>query len=160
MAATDAGRLEAIHLADRVGAPVRAVESVAARAGVGLAGDRYGDLAESRVPPSANARGDVTLIEAEQIEWLAAETGIRLAPGETRRNLTTRGVRLNDLVGRRFRIGSVRAEGLRLCEPCAYLQEQIGEPILEPLVHRAGLRARLLDDGELHVGDPIEVEPD
>lgn len=160
MAATDAGRLEAIHLADRVGAPVRAVESVAARAGVGLAGDRYGDLAESLVSPSGIARGDVTLIEAEQIEWLAAETGIGLAPGETRRNLTTRGVRLNDLVGRTFRIGSVRAEGLRLCQPCAYLQEQIGKPILAPLVHRAGLRARFLDDGELHVGDPIEIEPD
>jgi MOSC domain-containing protein YiiM len=160
MAATDAGRLEAIHLADGVGAPVRAVPSVAARAGVGLAGDRYGDLGQTRVSSSGNARGDVTLIEAEQIEWLAAETGIRLAPGETRRNLTTRGVRLNDLVGRRFRIGSVSAEGLRLCEPCAYLQAQIGKPILEPLVHRAGLRARLLDDGELRVGDPIEVEPD
>jgi MOSC domain-containing protein YiiM len=160
MAATDVGRLEAIHLADRVGAPVRAVESAAARAGVGLAGDRYGDLAEARVSPNGNDRGDVTLIEAEQIEWLAAETGIQLAPGETRRNLTIRGIRLNDLVGRTFRIGSVRAEGLRLCEPCAYLQEQIGKPILEPLVHRAGLRARLLDDGELHVGDPIEVEPD
>ena len=85
---------------------------------------------------------------------------LTLAPGETRRNLTTRGIRLNDLVGRTFRIGSVTAEGLRLCEPCAYLQGQIGKPILEPLVHRAGLRARLLDDGELHVGDPIEVEPD
>ena len=101
----------------------------------------------------------MTLIEAEQIEWLAAETGIRLAPGETRRNLTTRGVRLNDLVGRTFRIGSLRAEGLRLCEPCAYLQDQLGQPILEPLVHRAGLRARLLDDGDIHVGDPIEVDP-
>ncbi len=153
------GTIEAIHLADRVGAPVRAVQSVAARAGVGLVGDRYGDLAESRVSPSGNERGDVTLVEAEQIEWLAQETGIELAPGETRRNLTTRGIRLNDLVGRTFRIGSLRAEGLRLCEPCAYLQGQVGKPILEPLVHRAGLRARLLDDGELHVGDPIEADP-
>jgi len=159
MAAIERGTVEAIHLADRVGAPVRAVEAVAARAGVGLAGDRYGDLTESPVPPTGSERGDVTLIEAEQIEWLAAETGIRLAPGETRRNLTTRGVRLNDLVGRTFRIGSLRAEGLRLCEPCAYLQDQLGQPILEPLVHRAGLRARLLDDGDIHVGDPIEVDP-
>jgi MOSC domain-containing protein YiiM len=160
MAATDAGRLEAIHLAAQVGAPVRAVESVTVRAGVGLTGDRYGDLTESAISTSGSARGDVTLIEAEQVEWLAAETGIQLAPGETRRNLTTRGIRLNDLVGRTFRIGSVAVEGLRLCEPCAYLQEQVGKPILEPMVHRAGLRARFLDDGELHVGDTIEVEPD
>lgn len=159
MAATDVGTIEAIHLTDTVAAPVRAVDSVAVRAGVGLVGDRYGDLAESRVGSSGSPRGDVTLVEAEQIEWLAAETGIRLAPGETRRNLTTRGVRLNDLVGRTFRIGGIRAEGLRLCEPCAHLQELVGRPILEPLVHRAGLRARLLDDGELQVGDSIEVDP-
>ncbi len=152
------GSIEAIHLADRVGGPVRAVESAAARAGVGLSGDRYGDLAESE-PGSADLdRADLTLIEAEQIEWLAAETGIELAPGETRRNLTTRGVRLNDLVGRTFRIGTLRAQGLRLCEPCAYLQDQLGKPILEPMVHRAGLRARLLDDGEIRIGDTVEVE--
>ncbi len=161
MAATDPGSapgtLEAIHLANRIGGPMQSVTSVSATAGVGLAGDRYGLGA----PPSTSGaeRGDVTLVEAEQLEWLAAETGIVLAQGATRRNLTTRGIRLNDLVGRRFRIGPLRAEGIRLCEPCVHLQETIGQPILEPLVHRAGLRARLLDDGELRVGDPIVVEP-
>ncbi len=109
MAATDVGTIEAIHLADRAGAPVRAVDSIAVHAGVGLTGARYGDLAESRVSPNGKPRGDVTLIETEQLEWLAGETGIRLAPGEARRNLTTHGV-------------------------------------------------RLLDDGEIRVGDPIEVE--
>lgn len=158
MAATDRGTLEWIHLADREGGPVRAVGSVEAIAGVGLAGDRHAVRPEDRDPGDDKVQ-DVTLVEAEQIEWLAAETGIRLDPGATRRNLTTRGIRLNDLVGRTFRVGAVRVHGLELCEPCAHLQEMVGQPVLRPLVHRAGLRARLLDSGEIRVGDPIEVEP-
>jgi len=156
MAATDRGTLEWIHLADREGGPVHAVESVRAMAGVGLEGDRYAIPPEDR--ESDDDILDVTLVEAEQIEWLAAETGIRLEPGATRRNLTTRGIRLNDLVGRTFRVGSVRIEGVKLCEPCNHLQEMVGQPILRPMTHRAGLRARLLDDGVLRVGDPIVVE--
>jgi MOSC domain-containing protein YiiM len=158
MVATDRGTLEWIHLADREGGPVRAVESVEAIAGVGLVGDRHAVRPEDRDPHDNDVQ-DVTLVEAEQLEWLADETGIRLEPGATRRNLTTRGVRLNDLVGRRFRIGTVRIQGVELCEPCAHLQAMVGRPILRPLVHRAGLRARLLDSGEIRVGDPIEVEP-
>jgi MOSC domain-containing protein YiiM len=158
MAAIDRGTLEAIHLADREGGPMRAVDAVEAIAGVGLTGDRYAIPIDQQDPNDDEVR-DVTLVEAEQIEWLAGETGIRLSPGATRRNLTTRGIRLNDLVGRTFRVGSVRIEGVELCEPCAHMQQLIGQPVLRPLVHRAGLRARLLDDGELRVGDPIEVDP-
>jgi MOSC domain-containing protein YiiM len=158
MEATDRGRLEAIHLADREGGPMRAVDSVEAIAGVGLTGDRYAIPLAEQDPTDDEVR-EVTLVEAEQIEWLAAETGIRLTPGATRRNLTTRGVRLNDLVGRTFRVGSVRIQGVELCEPCAHMQELVGQPVLRPLVHRAGLRARLLDGGELRIGDSIEVDP-
>ena len=137
---------------------MRAVDSVEAIAGVGLTGDRYAIPLDEQDPTDDEVR-DVTLVEAEQIEWLAAETGIRLSPGATRRNLTTRGVRLNDLVGRTFRVGSVRIQGVELCEPCAHMQELVGQPVLRPLVHRAGLRARLLDGGELRIGDSIEVDP-
>ena len=158
MAAIDRGTLEAIHLADREAGPMRSVDTVEAIAGVGLAGDRYAIPVDQQDPADDEVR-EVTLVEAEQIEWLAAETGIRLSPGSTRRNLTTRGVRLNDLVGRTFRVGSVRIQGVELCEPCAHMQELVGQPVLRPLVHRAGLRARLLDSGELHVGASIEVEP-
>jgi MOSC domain-containing protein YiiM len=158
MEAIERGALEAIHLADREGGPMRAVDAVEAVAGVGLTGDRYAVPLDRRDPTDDEVR-EVTLVEAEQIEWLAADTGIRLSPGATRRNLTTRGVRLNDLVGRTFRVGSVRIQGVELCEPCAHMQELVGQPVLRPLVHRAGLRARLLDDGELRVGDPIEVDP-
>jgi MOSC domain-containing protein YiiM len=97
----------------------------------------------------------VTLIEAEGIEALAAGAGIHLALGESRRNVTTRGIRLNELVGRRFRIGPVECEGTRLCEPCQYLTDLVGKPILAPLVHRAGLRARIVGDGEIAIGDEV-----
>jgi MOSC domain-containing protein YiiM len=157
MAAIDRGTLEWIHLADSEGGPVRAVDAVEAIAGVGLAGDRYAIRPEDREPGDDEVR-DLTLVEAEQIEWLAAETGIALDPGATRRNLTTRGIRLNDLVGRTFRVGGVRVEGVELCEPCSHLQAMVGQPVLRPLIHRAGLRARLLDSGAIRVGDPIEVE--
>lgn len=135
---------------------MRALASVEVTAGVGLAGDRYarrdGTWRDDR------SSRDLTLVEAEEIERLAAEFGIRLAPGETRRNVTTRGIRLNDLVGKEFRVGDVMARGTRLCEPCTYLAGLVGKPILEPLVHRAGLRADLLTSGRISVGDRIEVE--
>lgn len=151
------GTVEAIHLADLVGGPMRSVERARAIEGVGLEGDRY---AEGTGRYSGDAKDDrqVTLIEAEQIEGLALRAAIELAPGETRRNVTTRGIRLNGLVGRRFRIGSVECEGTRLCEPCQYLTDLLGKPVLEPLVHRAGLRARILTGGEIALGDAVVAE--
>ena len=145
------GRVEAIHVAPSSGAPMVGLERVRAIAGVGLEGDRYATKAGTWSPDPRVDR-DITLIEAEVVEDLAATDGIHLGPGETRRNVTTRGIRLNDLVGRRFRVGDVVCEGTRLCEPCQYLTDTIGKPILRPLVHRAGLRARILEGGEIVVG--------
>jgi MOSC domain-containing protein YiiM len=148
------GTVEAIHLTDAAGEPMRSIDRVRAIAGVGLAGDRY---ATRRGHHSADEKVDrhVTLFEAEEIEELAAGSGIQLAPGETRRNVTTRGIRLNELVGRRFRIGNVEFEGTRLCEPCQYLADLVDRPLLAPLVHRAGLRARILTAGEIALGDEV-----
>jgi MOSC domain-containing protein YiiM len=89
------------------------------------------------------------------IEDLAATDGIVLAPGESRRNVTTRGIRLNALVGRRFRVGDVVCDGTQLCEPCQYLTDLVGKPVLRPLVHRAGLRARIVEGGEVAVGSEV-----
>ena len=133
-----------------------AVERVRAIAGVGLEGDRYASKSGTWSPDSRVDR-DITLIEAEVIDDLAATDGIHLAPGETRRNVTTRGIRLNDLVGRRFRVGDAVCEGTRLCEPCQHLNDVLGKPILRPLVHSAGLRARILEGGEIAIG--AEVAP-
>jgi MOSC domain-containing protein YiiM len=148
------GRVETIHVAPSGGAPMVAVERVRAIAGVGLEGDRY---ATRNGHWSDDARVDrqITLVEAEEVESLAIRAGIVLAPGELRRNVMTRGLRLNDLVGRRFRIGDVVAEGTRLCEPCQYLTDSLGKPILEPLVHRAGLRANIVSSGTVTVGDAV-----
>ena len=148
------GTVEAIHVATAGSAPMDAVERVRAIAGVGLDGDRY---AAGTGHYSGDPKVDrhVTLIEAEEIEALEAATGIVLEPGESRRNVTTRGIRLNELVGRRFRIGPVECEGTRLCEPCQYLTDLLGKPILAPLAHRAGLRAKILGDGEIALGDEV-----
>ena len=151
---TVSGRVEAIHIATTSGAPMIALERVRATARVGLEGDRYAAKTGTWSPDPATDR-DITLIEAEVIEDLAATDGIVLAPGETRRNVTTRGIRLNDLVGRRFMVGGIECEGVRLCEPCQTLTDRVAKPILRPLVHRAGLRALILTDGEIAVGDEV-----
>ena len=153
---TPRGTVEAIHLAAEGGAPMHSVDRVRAIAGVGLEGDRYA-LRTGQYAADPKVDRDLTLIEAEEIEALATGPGIALAPGETRRNVTTRGIRLNELVGRRFRIGAVECEGTRLCEPCQYLTDLLGKPVLTHLVHRAGLRARILTGGEIARGDEVVV---
>jgi MOSC domain-containing protein YiiM len=148
------GRVESIHLAAAFGERMWSVDRVRAIAGVGLEGDRYASRT-GHWSPNTKVDRDVTLIAAEEIERLATESGIELAPGESRRNVTTRGIDVNALVGRRFRIGDVLCLGTRLCEPCQYLTDLLGKPILAPLVHRAGLRARILANGGMSVGDEI-----
>jgi len=149
------GVVEAIHIASSAGKSVRAVEAISAIPGVGLEGDRYagglGHYTDARVSR------DLTLIEAEALETLEREHGIELASGETRRNVTTRGVALNDLVGRRFWVGGILCAGTRLCEPCQYLADLTGKPLLRALVHRGGLRADILRAGVIRRGDEVRV---
>ena len=139
----------AIHLAEVDSGPVHAVDRVEAVAGAGLRGDRYFE-------PGSDPERQLTLIESEELERLAAEHDIALEPGESRRQLTTRGVRLNPLVGRRFRVGAVECRGIELCEPCNHLQALTGRPgLMRAAVHRAGLNAEILTDGTIAVGDAI-----
>ncbi len=153
---TGQGTIDAIHIASEGGADVVALDQVRAIPGQGLEGDRYARQLGFYSGDGAGDR-DLTLIEAEVLEDMAARDGLVLAPGASRRNLTTRGIRLNGLVGRRFRIGSVECHGTRLCEPCDHLVELTGMPVDRPLIHRGGLRARILTEGEICVGDRIEV---
>jgi MOSC domain-containing protein YiiM len=149
------GRIERIHLTDGEGKPMRPADRVRVLVGVGLEGDRYatGRGHFSSTPGTGRA---LTLIEAEVLESLR-ERGIELQPGEARRNLTTRGIRLNALVGQRFRIGSVLCEGMRLCEPCNYLERLVDKPLMDPLQHRGGLRADVIEGGEIRVGDEVRT---
>ncbi|MCS7207201.1 MAG: MOSC domain-containing protein [Dehalococcoidia bacterium] len=149
------GRVETICIATGPGQPMLPVERVRAIAGLGLEGDRYA-LGKGYYSSTPGTGRQLTLIEAEVLDALWQERGIRLLPTEHRRNITTRGIALAPLVGKRFRIGPVVCVGMRLCEPCAYLEGLTGKPILEPLVHKAGLRADILTTGIIQVGDPIE----
>lgn len=155
------GTVERIHIAPNAGSPMQSLDSVDAVAGVGLSGDRYarrdGFWKGGVRKDGGEESRDVTLIEAEEMERLDSESGLSLEPGESRRNLTTRGIRLNDLVGKEFWIGDVLARGTELCEPCTHLVALTGKPVLKPLTHRAGLRADLLTGGLISVGDRVRV---
>jgi MOSC domain-containing protein YiiM len=145
------GRVEAIHIGPEQTLPAR-VERADAHAGKGLAGNRY--YFEDGAPPGRA----LTLIAAEAIEAFTAETGIPLGADESRRNVLTRGIDVNELVGRRFRIGDVVCEGVELCEPCSHLQSVTRPGVLKGMVHRAGLNADILTDGEIAVGDAVVAE--
>jgi len=118
------GTIESIHIASAAKEAMQAVTQVKAIPGSGLEGDRYALGQGTFFKPEPDH--ELTLIEAEAIEALKRDYGVDLAPGEARRNLVTRGVPLNHLVGREFRIGEVGIRGIRLCEPCSHLQELTG----------------------------------
>jgi MOSC domain-containing protein YiiM len=145
------GTVEAIFTAPADGADSVPREQVAALAHQGLAGDRY--LAPAPIERPGGI--DLTLIEAESLEALLAETGIAVEPFEARRNVVTRGVRLNDLVGQRFRVGAVECVGVELCEPCLGLAKRTHPGVLRGLVHRGGLRADIIVGGEIAPGDAV-----
>ena len=145
------GQLVGIYITAEPASPMRGVDSVEAGAGEGLAGDRYGTLLAGRNPDQ-----EITLIESEALEAAAREYQVELAPHEARRNLVTRGVPLNHLVGRTFRVGDVHIRGLRLCEPCGHLEKLTRVGVRKAFVHRGGLRAQILRGGTLRVGDAIE----
>jgi len=148
------GEVVSIHIADRAEARVRSVDHVRAVPGKGLEGDRY--FLESGTYSDRPGPGrEVTLIESEAIEAMARDNQITIPAGATRRNVTTRGAPLNHLVGQEFEVGRVRLLGIKLCEPCSHLEGLTQKGIIAGLVHRGGLRAKILTDGEIRVGDPI-----
>jgi len=123
--------------------------------GKGLEGDRYFSGSGSWSRGENKPDQEVTLIESEQLSWFQEHTGQVLASSECRRNLITRGIALNELVGVRFHVGEVEVEGLRLCEPCSYLQEKTGLDVLPAMVGRAGLNCRIVTDGVIRPGDTV-----
>lgn len=148
------GRLEAIYLAERKGEDLKSIGEIEAIAGHGLRGDRYCRQEGTFSKPGGPDR-EVTLIESEALEALARDGGIRLQPGQARRNLLTRDVPLNHLVGKEFRVGAVVLRGLRLCEPCGHLEALTLPGVRDGLHHRAGLRAQIIQGGMLRAGDCI-----
>jgi MOSC domain-containing protein YiiM len=150
-APTATGSVEAIWIAPSAGAPAQALDAVRALVGRGLEGDRH--VTGDGTFPSGLPGSALTLIEREVCDSFTPPLG----PGEHRRNVVTGGIDLNGLVGREFAIGDVRCRGMRLCEPCTVIERYASRPVLRPLVHRGGLRADILDDGVIRVGDPVRV---
>jgi MOSC domain-containing protein YiiM len=148
------GVVEAIYITAEAAGRPEPVDTAKAVAGRGLEGDRY-FAAEGTFSDRGGDGRDVTLIEAEALEGLARENGIELGPGESRRNVVTRGMSLNDLVGKRFRIGQVECVGRRLADPCTHLESLTQPGVLKGLVDRGGLRADITRGGAITVGSPI-----
>jgi len=148
------GEVVSIHIAAKAGAPIESLACVEAIAGRGLVGDRY-FAGTGYWSKNAGVGREVTLIEIEAIEAMAQEKGVEIAPHAARRNLVTRGVPLNHLVGREFQVGAMCLRGTRLCEPCQYLEKLTVKGVLSGLIHRGGLRADIVSGGIIQVGDFI-----
>jgi hypothetical protein len=149
------GVVELLAVAPRAEAPMQLVQQARALAGRGLEGDRYADGAGTFSPRGAHRPGyELTLIAAEVVEDLTARDAA-LDFASTRRNVLTRGIDVNALVGRDFTLGDVRCRGLRLAEPCAHLERLHGPGLLRPLIHRGGVRVDILRDGTVEVGSGI-----
>ena len=137
------GRVEAIRISPEHGKLPEPLEGIDVT-DEGLPGDRY------------FGRGDITLVEAEALDAFREDTGIELSHAEVRRQVLTSGIRLNDLLGKRFRVGGVEAVGVEWCEPCRHLESMTYDGVLKGMVHRAGLRADIVQAGRIEVGDEVD----
>jgi hypothetical protein len=149
------GTVELIALAAEAEGPMKAVSAAEAIEGRGLLGDRYERGAGTFSDPRGGGY-DLTLVEAEALEELFSK-GVELSPIEARRNIVVRGIALDDLIGRRFRVGEVECYGQRRCEPCSHLERLTRPGVLRGLVHRGGLRADVLSSGRIRTGDSVEA---
>src|SRR3989475_1237804 len=148
------GEVVSIHIAPKAEDPMRSVRTVRAIAGRGLEGDRYFRASGTYSDRPGPAR-EITLIASEAIAAMALDNDLAISPSDSRRNVVTRGVPLNHLVGQEFLVGGVRLRGIRLCEPCSHLEGLTRRGVLAGLIHRGGLRAQILIGGEIRAGDPI-----
>ena len=136
--------IEAIHIGPEEAGALQPVESVRVLAGKGVEGDRHFAAGRREARAGADAR-----------RGRERRGRRRSRPARSRRQLTTRGVRLNDLVGKHFKVGDVECYGVELCEPCTHLESMTRPGIIKELVHRAGLNADVLTDGVIRVGDAL-----
>lgn len=150
------GQIEAIYIVAAAGKSPTPVDAVHAVAGQGLEADRYA-TGEGIKARKVGGKRAATLIEAEALEALERDYEVQIGPGESRRNITTRGIALNHLVGRTFKVGEAVLRGVELCEPCNYLESLTRPGVRAGLVHRGGLRAEILENGMIKVGDAIHA---
>jgi len=157
------GTVVSIHVASEASGQMKCITEVRAVPGRGLEGDRYFTGTGFYSKKSSFGGREVTLIEIESVEALfrgvlnaeGERLGISLTAADTRRNIATSGVPLNHLVDREFHVGAVLMRGMRLCEPCKHLEDLTQHGVVSGLIHRGGLRAQILTEGLIRVGDAI-----
>jgi hypothetical protein len=155
-AARTVGEVVGLYISAVKTGPMQSLVAATALPGRGLLGDRYAAKAGTFTPRSDRLRGyDLTLIESEVLDRVILADGAHLTAAESRRNVVTSGIDLNALVGREFTIGSVRAIGQRLCEPCVHLQRLTAPGVVAGFVHQGGLRADIQTEGTIRLGDTI-----
>ena len=150
-------RVAQILTAESPASEMKARAEVRAVPGQGLEGDRYFSGTGTFSPPRQQPDFEITLIELEKIEAFARESNLPFTSLHARRNIVTAGVSLNDLAGKEFYVGEVRIRGIRLCEPCDHLAKISFPEILKRLMHNGGLRAQILTEGTIRVGEAIKV---
>jgi MOSC domain-containing protein YiiM len=148
------GALLSIHIAEQASVEMERLDEAELIAGTGIKGDRYA-TGKGYYSFKPHEDRQVTLIEIETIEGIRRDHGLALEEHETRRNLTTRGVPLNHLVGQEFKVGEVVLYGGRLNVPCKYLDELLDRPLFNPLLNRSGLNCRIIRGGVIRPGDVI-----
>ena len=148
------GEVVSIHIAPEEGARTVAVDAVNAVAGKGLEGDRYYKLAGTFSKKEGPQR-EVTLIEKEALDSMAGDYDIKFELGDSRRNIVTRGVPLNHLIDKEFSVGEAVFRGIKLCDPCGYLERMTQPGVRKGLANRGGLNAQIVSDGVIRPGDPV-----
>ncbi|SDO14534.1 MOSC domain-containing protein [Geodermatophilus sp. DSM 45219] len=155
----DDGRLTAIWLTSAAAGPMRRVAEAELLAGRGLAGDRYA-LGGGTWAQYPDLEKQLTLIDAADVDAVAAEVGVPLTPGDTRRNLVTTGIDLPALVGRWFAVGDALLFGMKRCPPCTHLERLTGARLVKAMVHRGGINAAVFVGGPIRDGDVVRPVPD
>jgi len=150
------GTVKSIYIGLDAAQPLHSVEIAELVSGKGIVGDRYyNESGTFSARLAGNPSREVTLIERENIEDFNSNHNHEFTEADFRRNIVTSGIRLNDLVGKQFSLGSVLLEGLRLCEPCTHLQSLMSDDVLPGLVGKGGLRAAVLKSGKIIIGDTV-----
>jgi len=156
----ETGNVVALFIVDRMSAPMKKVEQLNALAGRGIDGDRY-FLGTGTYSKKPEAGRQVTLIKSEVLESLKDEFEIIVKPEESRRNILTRGIEINDLIGTEFYVGAVRLRAHRLTRPCLYLEKLLDQPgLYKELWDNGGISCEILSDGIISEGDLITSHPD
>ena len=150
------GKVIGIYIAQNQGDQTVSVNQVHVVPGMGIEGDRYFNKPGNSEGKLKTGR-EITLIALEAIESMRDEDGLQITPDQTRRNIVTQGIALNNLVDQLFTVGNIKLRGIRLCEPCQYLANRTDPRILKAMSHRGGLRADILTDGIIRINDIIST---